>query len=168
MEFDSDEQQQALYDITNGIRDYLYRSFPNYEGVQYPCIVTGLTGLNISLDEKRWNDVDPLEVWVVEVTPDMISEGEAKTKLFISPMLKIGYVKKDGHLEYHDTNKSLLAAANDLKQKHGCIKAPNGLQPVLSNPFTRYRISYGSEPNRPNYDFLWGDPAATTLSRLIG
>lgn len=148
----STEDQYALYEMTNEIREHIYRTWPGYDGVYYPSIKAARTAPNAALDAARWGDVEPLEVWVVEVNRELWRRPSGMLTM-ARPLLKFGRVGDNGHIRYHDTTKTLLTAVQDFKQAYGLIPS-DGFQPTLIKPFVRNRISYGSSRDRTRYDFL--------------
>ena len=151
MEDEGDEQ--ILYEVINLIRELIYESYSGYDGFQYPCISTGLTGANIALDQKVWETVVPVEVWVMEVTKELYFH-EFDTVLGFCPMQRIGSIENNGEITYRKTEETFLSALHNFKQKYGSrkYKVHNG-QPMLTKPFARYRISYGDYASKV-YDFL--------------
>lgn len=147
----SKAEEQKLYEMTNELRDGLYASSPAYEGVEYPSAVEP-TAPNIALDKARWQDIEPLEVWVVEVGPDIF---ETPTKMMIGtkPLLWFGTVGEDGTISYSRTDKTLLSATADFKQKYGIGARTAAGQYILPRPYTRHRIAYGTTPGRKRMDF---------------
>ena len=150
------EKQEQLYDLTNGIRDHLYRGYDGYEGVHYPSVVVRMTAPNLALDARRWEDIEPIEVWVTEVVPEMAWQGYSRTLCLSKPVIKIGLVEKDGSISYASSDRSFLGVWSDFKQKYGPLnRAPRAsLSPTLQRPFRRMRMSYGYEPGRRSLDFM--------------
>lgn len=152
----SPDFEQSLYELTNGIRDHIVRHFPVFDGFTYPSVVSGLQSVNIALD-KRWNDLEPIEVWVAEVTEEILFKGHGKVTLYHRPLIKIGTFGDDGVIEYSDTDKTFLTAIADFKQSYGMSAVPlGGKHPLLLKPYHRYRISYDFHKPRKVYDFSIG------------
>jgi hypothetical protein len=146
---------QDLYDLTIGVRDHLYATFPDYDGVTYPSIATGLTTPNTAVERKRWDDIEPVEVWVAEVSWDMLAGyhkdfGPISTK----PLIGHGTVMEDGVINYSSKSKTFMTAWSEFKERHGSTKGPlAGNEPMLVKPWVRRRLSYGRDPNRVVFDF---------------
>jgi hypothetical protein len=143
-----DKGQQALYEMTNVVRDHVYGTFPDqYDGVQYPSVVTQCKAPNIALDERRWADIEALEVWVTKVTREFENLPSGML-VFTQPLAWFGEIRPDGVIEYRKTEKTLLSALGDFKQKYGLAQPQNGLRSLLLEPYKRYRISYGLDADR--------------------
>lgn len=149
------EHQQTLYKATNEVRDHLYRTYPYFDGVQYPSILVQRTSPNIALDRNRWNDIKPFEVWVVEVSEEFYHRPYV-TPLSTHSLLRFGIVEPDGSVVYQHTSKTFLTALHDFKQRYGMTHSKAG-PPSLVRPFTRYRISYGRSLSRKIFDFMLPD-----------
>lgn len=147
------ENEQSLYELTNAIREHIYGTFPGYyDGVQYPSVAVRRTAPNIALDARRWGDIEPLEVWVARVTNDFQSRA-FETLVIRQPLLWIGHIQSDGKVLYTKTSKTLLNAVGDFKQRFGRPLPRSGMRPILTEPYRRYRISYGLTPDRSVLDF---------------
>lgn len=147
-----DANQQELYELTNGIRDHLYGSWSGYNGIYYPSIMVARSSPNIALDESRWDDIQPLEVWVLEVNKELRNLPSGMF-MMTKPLLNFGVVEEDGQITYKKTEKTLLTAFHDFKQKYGLIPRRDGMKQLLTKPFFRHRVSYGANPNRRVFDF---------------
>ena len=115
-----------------------------------------MTAPNLALDARRWEDIEPIEVWVTEVVPEMAWQGYSRTLCLGKPVIKIGLVEKDGSISYASSDRSFLGVWSDFKQKSGPLnRAPRAsLSPTLQRPFRRMRMSYGYEPGRRSLDLM--------------
>lgn len=152
--FATGEDQQALYEMTNAVREHVYATWDGYDGVEYPSIVSKLSAPNIALNAKRWGDIVPCEVWVVhsgfayDVYPSQMMTSAR-------PLLAIGSIGTSGEIIYRKTIKTFLEAAHDFKQTYGFLGSSKPwMVPMLSKPWVRHRISYGAAPDPRSFDFL--------------
>jgi hypothetical protein len=149
------QHEHILYELTNELKDMLFSCGFPYEGVEYPSVADGRASPNIALNRDRWGDIEPLEVWVVEVGPDL---WPTSTGMLIGtkPLIWRGTIIEGGAIRYERTEKSLLAATADLKQKHGIsvMRVESGLQPILSRGYTRHRICFDNDRGKSNMDFV--------------
>lgn len=152
-DFEGDDQQ-LLYEMTNAVREHIYSTWSGYHGVQYPSIVSRLSAPNMALDAPRWGDIVPCEVWVVHAGHALNHYPSGMTTT-ARPMLALGTVGGDGKITYQRTRKTFLEAAHDFKQRYGFLATgEDWMVPMLSKPWVRHRISYGSAEGRMIFDFL--------------